>query len=118
MISLFFTIFVSLLAISGLCELIYIIKLFFLTPSKKPLCYIIVHLKENIALEQLIYSFEKIKWNGECYASQIIAITDDICDSERLLCSDFAIEHNIILSKFKDIEITLKEICSYNQGHL
>ena len=118
MISVFFSILVSLLAIAGLCELIYTIKLFLLSPSKKPLSFIIIYLKKNIALEQLTYIFEKLKWNGESYATQIVAITDNIYDSECLLCNEFAIEHNIVLSKFEDIEITLKEICSYNQGHL
>ena len=77
-----------------------------------------MYLQENIALEQLSYIFEKLKWNGDSYATQIIAITDNICDSECLLCNDFALKNNIVLSKFKDMENTLKEICLYYQGHL
>lgn len=112
MIKVLLSVLTALLAISGLCELIYTIRLFFLTPHVKTKGYIVVYLRQNFALEQLRYIFEKQKWNGEGYAACIVAITDELSEAEGTLCKEFSKNKSIFLSKFKDIEITLEEICS------
>lgn len=84
-------------AVMGICELIYIIKMFFYYPGIRVNNYTLVVLKSNYAIKQLTFLWQKIRWQGDGYALGIIAITDNIKTKEILICNKFIADKNIIL---------------------
>lgn len=83
--------------IAGICEFFYLIRLLFYFPKTRTKCYSFIVLKENFALKQLNFIWQKIKWQGEDFADGIIALTDNIKADELLNCKKFVTNKNIIL---------------------
>ncbi len=106
-----------LFAISGICDLIHTVRLFFLSPSVKFKSYIVASLMPGIAIEQLKCLSEKQRWNGEGYATKIIALTDNLSLDEINSCNEF-FNNNIVLTQFKNLENLLKEISIENQRNI
>ena len=100
-----------LVVVLGLCEILYILRMFFYFPGIRNNYYLIINLKHNYALKQLNFIWQKIKWYGVDFASGIIAITDNLEQSEIVRCNDFIVGKNIVLCESK----TLSQ-CKYLQG--
>ena len=83
--------------IAGICEFFYLIRLLFYFPKTRTKCYSLIVLKENFALKQLNFIWQKIKWQGEDFADGIVALTDNLKADELLICKKFVINKNIIL---------------------
>ncbi|MEE0808955.1 MAG: hypothetical protein U0L84_06335, partial [Acutalibacteraceae bacterium] len=90
MVKIVFIVSFSLLAIWGLCELIFAIRLLVLTPKERLDTYLIFRLNNDNALLQLYFLYEKYKWCGTAYTTAIIGIIDDLSDETILLCENFA----------------------------
>ena len=86
-----------LFCIAGICEFLYLIRLLFYFPKIRTKCYSFIVLKENYAVKQLNFIWQKIKWQGEDFAYVIIALTDNIKSEELLNCEKFITDKNIIL---------------------
>lgn len=83
--------------IAGICEFFYLIRLLFYFPKTRTKCYSFVVLKEQFAVKQLNFIWQKIKWQGEDFADGIIALTDNIKLEELTTCQNFVANKNIIL---------------------
>ena len=93
----------AVFTIAGICEFVYLIRLMFYFPYVKTNSYSLVVLKEDYAVRQLNFLWQKLKWQGEDYASGIIAITDNLGYDELIDCSKFIVNKNIILSSIDSL---------------
>ncbi len=84
-------------SIVGMCDFIYVLRMLFLYPNTYTKNYSLIFLKKGIALRQLNFIWQKIRWNGNAFAVGIIAIIDDLESEEILLCEKFKKDKNIIL---------------------
>ena len=87
----------------GVCELIYLAKMFFFLPKKRVNNYSFLVLDSEGALNQLMFQWQKIRWNGSSFANGIIAITDNLEPSAQSACKCFANDKNILLCKLDEI---------------
>lgn len=94
---MFLLISVILFSVMGICEFIYILRMFFYYPNTRSNDYLIIVLKSGYALKQLNYVWQKLRWHGDSFATGIIAVTDDIKENELLDCNIFIKSKNIIL---------------------
>lgn len=97
MVKAFLLVFLILFAVVGICELIYILKMFLFFPGFRVKNYSLIVLKSGSALKQMDYIWQKNKWYGDSYASGVIALTDNIKEKELLECSQYVREKNIVL---------------------
>lgn len=102
MVNVLLTVFL-LFAVTGICEFVYILKMMFYFPKTRVRHYSLVILKNGSAVKQLNYIWQKIKWHGDSFALGIIAVTDDIDETEYFECKKFVEEKNIILSDMASI---------------
>lgn len=102
-----------LLIVTGVCEIIYIIKMLINYPGTRVKNYSIIILKKNYALKQLNYIWQKIKWYGDSYALGVIALTDALDNNEISKCSKFALGKNITLCSTNSILD-----CNFLQGEI
>lgn len=78
MIKTVLIVFFSILAIAGLCELIYTVRILIASPKGAYKNYIVIWLSEPYASAQLRFASAQRKWLGSGYAEHIIAITSGI----------------------------------------
>lgn len=86
-----------ILAVSGLCELIHTIRLFFIMPKKGRRGMMIIWLKSGIAEQQIKFAQTQYAWYGDTYADHIIAVTSELCEEELDFCRNLTADKNIIL---------------------
>lgn len=87
----------TVFAISGLCEFLYTVRMFFFMPKKRVSNYLLVMLESENAVKQLNFLWQKIIWHGDVYAKGIIALCDNIDADEQKHCQNFAENKNIFL---------------------
>ncbi len=97
MVKSFLLIFLIIFAVAGICEFVYILKMFLYFPNVRLQNYSLIVLKKGYAIKQINYIWQKIKWHGEDFSIGIIAITDNIETKEILDCKNFINDKNIIL---------------------
>lgn len=97
MVKLFLIIFLIFFAVTGICEFINIVRMFFYFPNIRFQNFSLVVLKKGYAVKQLNYIWQKIRWQGDEFASGIIAITDVLEEKELYDCSCFIRGKNICL---------------------
>ena len=97
MIKSFLFTFLIFFAVSGVCEFIYILRMFFYFPNIRVQNYSLIVLKKSYGVKQLKYIWQTIKWHGDEFSLGIIAITDDIEIKEFFDCKNFAEGKNIML---------------------
>lgn len=86
-------------AILGITEFFYILNMMFYYPKTRTTSYAFIVLKNQHALKQLEFLWQKNKWQGDAFAIGIIAITDNLQENELSECMEFIIDKNIILCK-------------------
>ncbi|MCQ2441241.1 MAG: hypothetical protein MJ076_05045 [Clostridia bacterium] len=86
-----------LFAVSGLCEFIHSLRLFFILPEKdrKSLC--IIKLEPQKAVQQVKFVLEQSNWLGSLYAERIVAVCDGIDGAELEICRKMVEESEIML---------------------
>lgn len=84
-------------AIIGICEFIYILRMFFYSPRIRVQSYSLIVLKKGFAVKQLNFIWQKIRWYGDDFAIGVIALTDNIEYDEILDCDNFIKGKNINL---------------------
>lgn len=77
---------VVLLALSGLCELLHLIRMLLCMPRGKSGVLTLIVLKSGIAAEQLNFASAQRLWLGDMYSSHIIAVDTYLDDTERENC--------------------------------
>ena len=103
MVKIVFIVSFSLLAIWGLCELVFYVRLLTFAPKELLDTYVVFKLNDESALIQLNFLFEKYRWCGTAYTTAIIGIIDDLSDETILLCENFAINKDIYLRRSKSL---------------
>ncbi len=88
---------VFLLAVAGMCEVIHLIRLYFVSDKQRNFNYSLVFLRKNRALNQLRYLYEQLVWQGGTYADTIIAIDRELDEDERKACFEFSLKKDIII---------------------
>lgn len=86
MIKTLLLIVVALLTVSGLCELLHLIRLSLFIKRGRKCVFTLVILRSGTALEQLSFAALQRRWLGELYSVHIIAVDSYIDDAERQLC--------------------------------
>ncbi|MBQ8203296.1 MAG: hypothetical protein IJZ75_03350 [Clostridia bacterium] len=89
---------VFLLAVAGICEVIHLIRLYFVSDGKKMPTYSLVFLRQGRAINQLRYEYEQRLWQGGTYAETVIAVDKELDEDERKLCYEFARKKDIIIA--------------------
>ena len=92
-----------LLAVIGICEIIYVIKMIVNYPSKKVSVYSLIVLNKGHSILQLNYIWQKFLWHGNSFACFVIALVDEIDENELIQCKDFIKQKNIILCYTHDL---------------
>ena len=87
-----------LLAVAGICEIIHLIRLYFVSDNIKNVNYTVVFLRKKRALNQLRYLYEQLLWQGDTYADTIIAIDRGLDEDERKACFEFSLKKDIIIT--------------------
>ena len=94
----------------GICDFLHILKTLFLFPGIKTENYSLVFLKRGYAICQLRFFAAKLRWYGDEYANGIIAVTDELSQSESALCERCCYGANIRLCSFNDLNNIIGEI--------
>ncbi len=102
-----------LFSIVGICDFIYILRMFFCYPNIYTKNYAFIVLKDGKAIRQLNYIWQRIRWNGDAFAVGIIAVIDQLNVKEVLLCNEFSKNKNIILCTASTVSK-----CNFLQGEL
>ncbi len=84
-------------SVLGICDLIYVIRMFFYYPNMRIQSYSFLILKKGYAIKQLNFIWQKIKWHGDEFSIGIIAVTDKLEDDELQECKRFSDDKNILL---------------------
>lgn len=92
-----------LFAVSGMCDFIYLVKMFFHSPKKRFKNYSLVSLEQGCAVSQLDFLWQKISWNGESFSCGIIALCNNLDKNEISDCKDYVKNKNITLCEEKNI---------------
>ena len=102
----------AVFAALGMCDFIHILKSAFLVPDVKTNTYSVLVLRRGHALSQLRFFSYKLRWYGSEYCEKIIAVTDDLDDSEVAACENYCYNSGIYLCRFEDVtsKINLFEI--------
>ncbi len=103
MIKSILLVFLLFFAVVGICEFIYIIRSAVSYPSKRFRNYVFVVLESGHAIEQLKFLWLKIRWQGDEFASGIVAVSDFLQPEEISFCNDFKLEKNILVCKTEDL---------------
>ncbi len=104
MVKIAFVVIFSLLAIWGLCELVFAIRLIFLMPKNNFNTYTLLVPDNEEALLQLNCVYERLKWCGNSYATAIIVVIDNLSEKDLSYCKEFAKDKNIFFCEFCDIK--------------
>ncbi|MBR5473345.1 MAG: hypothetical protein IKU82_05090, partial [Clostridia bacterium] len=96
-------VFLLVFAVLGITEFIYILSMMFYYPKTRTTSYAFIVLKNQYALKQLEFLWQKIKWQGDAFSVGIIAITDNIQQNELNKCFEFIVDKNIMLCTSSEI---------------
>ena len=96
--TIFFIILIFLFLI-GLSEVIYFLGSLVFKPKIKPEKYLVVHLSETCAEQQILSELFRIRWYGMKIAEKIIFLTDDLSDTE---LERLAKEYKSDITEFKN----------------
>lgn len=89
----------GLFAVSGICDFIYMIKMFFHCPKKRFKNYSLVLLENGYAVRQLDFLWQKISWHGDAFSCGIIADCNNLDENEMSDCVKYIRDKNIKLCK-------------------
>ncbi len=89
---------VFLLAVAGVCEIIHLMRLYFVSDKKRNVNYSLVFLRKNRALNQLRYLYEQLLWQGGTYADVVIAVDRELDEDERKACFEYSLKKDIIIT--------------------
>ena len=90
-------------SVTGICEFVYIIRMFFFLPKKRFDSYAFVVLEKECAVKQITFLWQKIRWNGDSFAHGIIAVTDNLDTKEIMLCREYIKNKNNCLCSLNGI---------------
>ena len=91
----------------GICDFIHTLRSALLFPDVKANKYCVLCLKHGHAICQLRYYSFKLRWYGNEYCNNLIAVTDDLCETEIAACERFCYGSNIYLCCFNDISLLI-----------
>lgn len=94
----------------GICDFIHTVRSFFLFPKIKTESFCVLFLKDGYAQNQLRYFAAKLRWYGNGYCDRIIAVTDELCDTEIALCERYCYCSDICLCRLEEIDDKLNFI--------
>lgn len=94
----------------GICDIIHVIRLFFILPKRRYYNYSLIYLKKGKALKQLKFAIEQRKWFGDTYAEFIIAVYDNLDDEELNFCSCLAKYYDVVICPIQITEDVIKSI--------
>ncbi|MDO4607700.1 MAG: hypothetical protein Q4B40_00725 [Clostridia bacterium] len=117
MVKTLLLIFLVLFAVSGICELIYFLKMMFYYPNLRVHNYSLIILKSGNAVRQLNFVWQKLRWYGEDFSKGIIAVVDNLDTAEILNCTGFANDKKIVLctaSLLMNCEVLQRELLNGN----
>lgn len=102
----------------GICDFIHTLRSLFLFPKIKTGSFCIVFLKAGYAQDQLRYFAAKLRWYGNEYCNKIIAVTDELSESDTALCEKYCYCSNICLCRLEEVEEKLSLIIGEtDEGH-
>lgn len=90
-------------AVLGICDFIHTVRSFFLFPEIKTESFCVLFLKDGYAQNQLRYFAAKLRWYGNEYCNKIIAVTDDLRDTEIAMCERYCYCSDICLCRLDEI---------------
>ncbi|MBO5089397.1 MAG: hypothetical protein J6C27_00585 [Clostridia bacterium] len=84
-----------LLSLFGLCEFLHLIRLIMIFPKRKMNATLVVVLKEETAIRQMMFAGEQLKWLGSKYADRIIIVAENLSADTVLECEQLASKYNL-----------------------
>ena len=100
---------VMLFVLSGICDLIYRIRAFFLYPSVRFKTAVVVVLNPESYIQQIKFLQAKFRWFGHAFANDIIFITDELDGDQLHNCKRFY-DKNYYFSQTENVENILNKI--------
>lgn len=102
-------------AVLGLCDFIHTVKSVMLYSGVKTDNYSVLFLKSGYAISQLRYCSYKLRWYGSEFCDRVIAVKDDLTDTELAECEQFCYLSRIYLCNFSEIEAVIN---SFKAGEI
>ena len=78
--------FVLLLAVLGLTDVFFFIKMCLFSPHKRADAVLFVFLDGGNSFLQLYTALQKRNWYGDSYCKQLVAVTQNLSKDEKLRC--------------------------------
>lgn len=97
-------------AMLGMAEMLHLLKVYIISPEKKMKKYLIVFLKDENSVRQLLCLLEEYNWIGKKYAERIIAVNMGLKEEDYKKALNTANKGNMILCEYNEIESILKEL--------
>lgn len=101
--------FVVIFCILGICDVLFMFKLFLVSPENKRNEFIFLSLDKCDYKFQMYSALQKKNWYGGLYCNGIVALTDDLTDDEINECKKTFRTDDIIFCKSIE-EINEKEL--------
>ena len=104
------TVLIILFAVSGLCEFIHSVRLFFILPEKERSSLCVIRLQQGKAVQQLRFVLHQSHWLGSLYADKVVAISDGIESEELDVCKNLIESSDIVLCSSETFEYIVENI--------
>lgn len=80
--------------ILGLCEFLHLLKCFLVFPKRKMHSTLVVMLKEDTAISQIVFAGEQYKWLGSKLADRVIIVASGLRYETLTECEKLAMRYN------------------------
>ena len=102
--------FAIIFAALGICDFIHTLRSGIMFPDIKTKKYCVLFLKSGHAVSQLRYFAFKIRWYGSEFCDGLIAVSDDLLETEYAACERFCYGLNIRLCRFENMDSVINEL--------
>ncbi|MBR4761611.1 MAG: hypothetical protein IK086_03145 [Clostridia bacterium] len=88
----------------GICDFIHTVRSMLLYPDVKTNRYCVIFLRRGHAICQLKYYSFKLRWFGAEFCDCLIAVTDNLFETEIAACERFCYGSSIHLCRFGNLD--------------
>ena len=85
---------VLVFSVLGLCEFLHLLKCVLIFPKRQMKSTLVVMLKEETAIRQIIFAGEQYRWLGTKLAERVIVVAENISYDTLAECESLAFRYN------------------------
>lgn len=81
-------------SVLGLCEFLHLLKCVLIFPKRRMHSTLVVMLREETAMRQIIFAGEQYKWLGAKLAERVIVVAENLSDDTLAECENLVARYN------------------------